>query len=697
MIEEVTLYFRKNKIGLGLHFMKNQRPRYLAALFLTLAARWMTSPAFATEAEDYDSAMSSYDQGQYTQAVQGFARVIQENPNSWQAYQGMGSSLLQQGDRQGALQAYQKSLALHPDNPTIQAEVDKLSGLVTAATPSAANTTTQPTTGTTPAGGKPSPIQMLKTGSDTHGEGQSYFYQGSKLDTYQQFRDVTDLLHDPETDRLLQSSEKEDKAGIVAIVAGGALMASGIIYYIAAKGTNQVSTVSGPFGPLTEYSYTPADITPALLLAGAGAACGLVGGLLEGDAGQEKQEAVTRYDHLIGQDQNNTLPASSPGTPDGTTGTSPAATSGPRVPDSGPSITQGTANELNIGGQVWAWGMNVSGNYGGTEFYVPAFISINPAPDLSLYAQSEFGYSQTDALYFYPPTNNSFSGLSDTNLGAKWRATSGSAQPFVNLGVNLPTGQRSVRALQFLVPSEFVDARYQGVTFGLSLLAGVKFPDGEGEYRVEAGYMSPGVFNTTFDIPPGNTAYSEFEDTFLLSAGYAQNFKDGPNQAFGAWFLFHDAGNYGGLSNYEYGPNIDLYYQWRDPKAFSLEAGAADFLPSQITTGPSGGLTTEPDNSRGPRLYLNPSYTKGQVAFDAWINHVFANNYPQTDVNFDGGGWLLGIGPIWTITGADHTALKLSAAYNKIIVADGTFDSMGNRVDLQYDLFKLGADYEIDF
>ncbi len=79
-----------------------------------------------TSAGDYLSALHDYQQGRYAQAALDFQKAAQENPGSWQAYQGLGSSFLKEGNRDGALQAYKKSLELNPNNPQLKAAIEKL-------------------------------------------------------------------------------------------------------------------------------------------------------------------------------------------------------------------------------------------------------------------------------------------------------------------------------------------------------------------------------------------------------------------------------------------------------------------------------------------------------------------------------------------------------------------------------------------
>jgi beta-glucanase (GH16 family) len=96
-------------------------PPPAASASLTMAQAVATDAAAV-----YHFALIDYQQGQYNQAVTAFQKVIQENPNSWQAYQGLGSAFLKTGDKEVARQAYQKCLELNPNNPPVKTALESL-------------------------------------------------------------------------------------------------------------------------------------------------------------------------------------------------------------------------------------------------------------------------------------------------------------------------------------------------------------------------------------------------------------------------------------------------------------------------------------------------------------------------------------------------------------------------------------------
>jgi hypothetical protein len=86
-----------------------------------------TSISFAdSENEAYQAGVDAYKQGQWDQSISQMQTVIQLNPNNWQAYQVMGYDYSEEGNSRQALAAYDESLAINPNNPTVQGLADKL-------------------------------------------------------------------------------------------------------------------------------------------------------------------------------------------------------------------------------------------------------------------------------------------------------------------------------------------------------------------------------------------------------------------------------------------------------------------------------------------------------------------------------------------------------------------------------------------
>ena len=162
-----------------------------------------------------------------TKAVIGFQNVLLKDPNSWQAYQGLGSAFLREGDKDGALQAYQRSLQLNPDNPTVKAKVDKLS----AETPRFAPATPSPTGGFTPvAASTGRKIETIGTFTDQNGtkHTSNFIFEGQPLNNDQQIEDVIDLLKDDQATQLIKSARGK-QSGADALDVLGAICLIGAL------------------------------------------------------------------------------------------------------------------------------------------------------------------------------------------------------------------------------------------------------------------------------------------------------------------------------------------------------------------------------------------------------------------------------------------------------------------------------------
>ncbi len=112
-------------------------------LALILISSFSTQVLAATSDDVLNQAAALYQQGQYNQAVSLYQSALQSDPNNWQLYQGLGSCFYQLHQLPEASQAFDESLALHPDNPSIRSFADSLRarlGNTIPATPTAVST-----------------------------------------------------------------------------------------------------------------------------------------------------------------------------------------------------------------------------------------------------------------------------------------------------------------------------------------------------------------------------------------------------------------------------------------------------------------------------------------------------------------------------------------------------------------------------
>jgi hypothetical protein len=124
----------------------------LKVLMMFLFAVFLCPPLFAVTADEYYQAgLSLYTQQNYTQAVPYLKAAVQLNPGHWQAYQLMGYCYYQSQDNINALDSFDKSVAINPENLELKTFADNLrmrTGIMPsapAAAPAAAAITRTPT------------------------------------------------------------------------------------------------------------------------------------------------------------------------------------------------------------------------------------------------------------------------------------------------------------------------------------------------------------------------------------------------------------------------------------------------------------------------------------------------------------------------------------------------------------------------
>src|SRR5581483_183556 len=93
--------------------------RLAVAVFLFILGLARVSAAQDQSAQYLQAGNTLYSQKNYDQAIRYYQAAVQFNPNSWQAYQGMGGCYYAKGDNANALTNYQKSLDLNPNNPQV--------------------------------------------------------------------------------------------------------------------------------------------------------------------------------------------------------------------------------------------------------------------------------------------------------------------------------------------------------------------------------------------------------------------------------------------------------------------------------------------------------------------------------------------------------------------------------------------------
>src|SRR5581483_2389049 len=102
--------------------MRNHPYSLLLLLFL-----WVPSISVAATAQEFrDMGTALFQKGLYEKSAGYFKEAVQADPNDWQSYEGLGNAYVKMNDNADALDAYQKSLQINPNNTTLQTLVDRL-------------------------------------------------------------------------------------------------------------------------------------------------------------------------------------------------------------------------------------------------------------------------------------------------------------------------------------------------------------------------------------------------------------------------------------------------------------------------------------------------------------------------------------------------------------------------------------------
>lgn len=353
--------------------------------------------------------------------------------------------------------------------------------------------------------------------------------------------------------------------------------------------------------------------------------------------------------------------------------------------------------QLSLGATYDGWNTNYAApaQDNGYEVFVPLAISYRFIPELNIYTQGEF----MTAADTYTPTGASpgtynLSNLSDTVLGGELDFKTFSLKSIFNVAINIPTGNTSwnTQEQSSIPPTQFIDSRYSGRGFGASGFYGISLPDGRGEFSAGVGYLYSGAFNPSYGNVTTVNSLS-LGSAIFLALNRVMPFQNSENEIirFSVYQSFPTVEN--GQNYYQLGTNFNGSYNWSNPKALSFEVGTQVYLPSEINI--NGSLTTEPQNSNGPRVYADSTYTFDDFSITGQVKYIFQNNYASGAEYYNGGGLLLGLGPAYRLKLDEDSALKFSASVDYVDANNNAQDGNGNPTSTQYIFWTVTTAYEM--
>ena len=352
------------------------------------------------------------------------------------------------------------------------------------------------------------------------------------------------------------------------------------------------------------------------------------------------------------------------------------------------------AGDLSFGVQYQMWDLNSSRPNNGSEIWVPASMVLNLNDDIKLYGQGMFGNGNyTDSTTGLTQTQN-LTSFSDAILGSELHFKSFGLPAILNIAFNVPTGDPSWELKQFQanIPTEFVDSRYRGRGFGVNAMYGISVPSGGGEYGLALGYSYSGAFNPNYGA---GIAIDQLKlgDSAFFSLNHFQPFTGDQSEVIRLSVFQGLPTQQNGQNVLQLGMNFNASYGWTNPKGLSFEVGGQAWLPSQVSN--NGQWGTEPKLSLGPRFYLNPSYSFGDLSIAGRFKYILQNGYDASQVGlYDGGGFLLGIEPSYTVKLGTDSALRFFGSYDYILNVNTDLNT-GQAANFYYNHFTFGTNYQI--
>ena len=355
--------------------------------------------------------------------------------------------------------------------------------------------------------------------------------------------------------------------------------------------------------------------------------------------------------------------------------------------------------QFSLGATYDGWNTNYAApaQDSGYEVYVPIEISYRLVPELNFYGQGEF-MSANDTYTTNGSTVGTYtlSNLSDTVLGGELNFKTFSLNSIFNAAVNIPTGDTTwnTKEQSSIPPTQFIDSRYSGRGLGLSAFYGLSMPAGRGEYSAGVGYLYSGAFNPSYGTVTQVNSL-QLGDAVFLALNRVTPFQNEQNEIIRLSVYYSLPTYENGQVFYQLGTNFNASYSWNDAKAFSFELGGQYYLPSSWSYGTTT-LTTESNNSNGPRIYANLSYAFGNLTLTALGKYIFQNGYDSTDTTYyNGGGYLAGLEPAYKIKFDGENALKISASLNYIYANNNAVDANDNLTSTDYLFWTVTTAYEM--
>lgn len=176
--------------------MKSRFSNLCTAFFLlvALSALQLHAQTPKTKLTDFQKGMTAYNLGQFEDALLDFKQALDDDPDSWEAYQQEGYCYFHLGKQTEMMAAFEESLKRNPDNPGLKNFINDLNGI----TPTPTTVPMEQTAPTPAAPPKSAPASKWgRTPWLNLSAGLSYSGLGDLSDSVQAWNALLAQYHDP--------------------------------------------------------------------------------------------------------------------------------------------------------------------------------------------------------------------------------------------------------------------------------------------------------------------------------------------------------------------------------------------------------------------------------------------------------------------------------------------------------------------
>jgi hypothetical protein len=300
----------------------------------------------------------------------------------------------------------------------------------------------------------------------------------------------------------------------------------------------------------------------------------------------------------------------------------------------------------------------------GRQILVPLALYFD-TPRWGINVKGAVGNSERDPGGGRP--SGEITGFTDTTVAGYYRLVVSDVEIRAGLNLDLPTGVSTLKTRDLVAIQDEDLALLERFGEGFDVNPTVSAYRNFGRFGIGGGigYLWTGEYNPTEDIPNDDLDPGNELTIVLLGDVYVA---EATRLVGSVSYTMFSEDELGGRETFKEGDEIDIRVslEWR-PEPWWVVVSVRDIVRFKADRlDASGGLSTEPFNSRGNDI--RGSVVVGYIVDDVWtvmgaveVKHVFANDYPASNILYDGGRTKVAIGP--TVNWLPHRRFGIEGGF----------------------------------